>query len=343
VSRRVRTLAASAVLLLVLVVLAATLRVPYVVLGPGPTYNTLGADDAGAPIIAIDGRTPNVTSGHLNLTTVSVRSQNVTVFEAIKGWLAGDQVVVPRETIYPPGRSTQDVNKANTQDFVNSQDSAETAAFCELGYPQGLGVSSISAGSQAAGVLAVGDVLVSVAGTKLGDIASLSALLGATVPGQILDVGIQRRGADSTVQVTLVAASDGTSGGRLGITVSTGCHAPFEVDLGLANSIGGPSAGLMFALGIIDMVGDTDLTGGKFIAGTGTINAAGDVGPIGGIPLKMIAAKRAGATVFLAPADNCGEVRDNTPAGLTVIKVDTLHGAIADLKDLQTGGAITTC
>lgn len=342
-SRRVRTLAASAVLLLVLVVLAATLRVPYVVLGPGPTYNTLGTDDDGTPIIALDGRTPQATSGHLNLTTVSVRAQNVTVFEAIKGWLASDQVVVPRETIYPPGQSAEQVNKANTQDFVNSQDSAETAAFCELGYPEGLGVSSISATSQASGVLKVGDVLVGVGGTAVTTVASLSAILAATVPGQVVEVGIQRRGVDSTVPVTLVPAADGTTGGRLGITVSTGCHAPFEVDLGLANSIGGPSAGLMFALGIIDMVGDTDLTGGKFIAGTGTITADGAVGPIGGIPLKMIAAKRAGATVFLAPADNCAEARATTPAGLTVIKVSTLSGAIQDLKDLQTGAPLTRC
>lgn len=342
-SRRVRTLAASAVLLLVLVVLAATLRVPYVILGPGPTYNTLGVDDAGAPIIALDGRIPNDTSGNLNLTTVSVRSQNVTVFEAIQGWLAGDRVVVPRETVFPPGRTADEVNEANTQDFVNSQDSAQTAAFCELGYPDGIGVSSISEGSLAGGSLEVGDVLVSLAGSPVSTVDSLTAVLSGTVPGQVVEVGIERRGTPSAVQVTLVAASDGSTGGRLGITVSSGCHAPFQVDLGLANSIGGPSAGLMFALGIVDLVGDSDLTGGKFIAGTGTITSAGDVGPIGGIPLKMIAAKRAGATVFLAPADNCGEVRGSTPDGLTVIRVDTLHGAIQDLKDLQNGGDVTTC
>lgn len=342
-SRRVRTLSASAVLLLVLVVLGATLRVPYVVLGPGPTFNTLGVDDEGNPIIAIDGREPNRTTGHLNLTTVSVRSQDVTVFEAIKGWLAGDRVVVPRETVYPPGRSTEEVDKANTQDFVNSQDAAETAAFCALGYPAGLGIRSIADGSQAAGILEVGDVLVSVGGNAVSDVDSLSAVLAKTQPGQTIDVAIQRAGVESSVQVTLVPASDGGAGGRLGITVSTGCHAPFDVDLGLANSIGGPSAGLMFALGIIDMVGDVDLTGGDFIAGTGTISAAGDVGPIGGIPLKMIAAKRAGATVFLAPAGNCGEVRGNTPDGLTVIKVQTLKGALEDLEDIQTGQPITSC
>lgn len=342
-SRRVRTLAASAVLLLVLVVLAATLRVPYVILGPGPTYNTLGVDDEGSPIIALDGRTPNATSGNLNLTTVSVRSQNVTVFEAIQGWLAGDRVVVPRETVFPPGRTTDEVNEANTQDFVNSQDSAQTAAFCELGYPEGLGVSGFSTGSFAADVLQVGDVLLSIDGAPVTDADSLTAQLAATTSGQVVEVGIDRLGVQSTVQVRLIPASDGSQTGRLGITVSTGCHAPFKVDLGLANSIGGPSAGLMFALGIVDMVGDADLTDGRFIAGTGTITSAGEVGPIGGIPLKMIAAQRAGATVFLAPADNCAEARGATPDGLTVIRVDTLHGAIEDLKDLQTGGDLTTC
>ncbi len=342
-SRRVRTLAASAALLLVLVVLAATLRVPYVILGPGPTYNTLGVDDAGAPIIALDGREPNPTSGHLNLTTVSVRSQNVTVFEAIQGWLAGDRVVVPRETVYPPGRTTDEVNAANTQDFVDSQNSAQTAAFCELGYPAGLGVSSIADTSLAVGVLQVGDLLLAVDGTPVTDAESLTAVLSTTSPGQVVEVDIRRLGVDSTVKVTLVAASDGAQGGRMGILVSTGCHAPFTVDLGLATSIGGPSAGLMFALGIIDMIGDADLTGGRFIAGTGTITASGEVGPIGGIPLKMIAAQRAGATVFLAPAGNCDEVRGATPEGLTVIKVETLHGALEDLADLQSGGPLTTC
>jgi PDZ domain-containing protein len=328
---------------MVLVVLAATLRVPYVVLSPGPTYNTLGVDDQGEPIIVIDGREPNETSGNLNLTTVSVRARNVTVFEAIKGWLASDEVVVPRETVYPPGRTTQEVNEANTQDFVRSQDSAETAAFCELGYPRGLGVSSISDGSPAAGVLQAGDVLVSVAGAPAPDFDALAAVLEATEPGQTVDVAILRAGAPSTVQVQLVAAPDGQQGGRLGITVSSGCHAPFDVDLGLANSIGGPSAGLMFALGIIDLVGDEDITGGRFIAGTGTINADGEVGPIGGIPLKLIAASREGATVFLAPAGNCDEVRGNVPDGLTVIKVETLRGAVEDLQDSLLGDPIETC
>jgi PDZ domain-containing protein len=143
--------------------------------------------------------------------------------------------------------------------------------------------------------------------------------------------------------VRLTAPPKGGKGARLGITVADGCLAPFEVDLGLGNQIGGPSAGLMFALGIMDKVGKVDLTKGRFIAGTGTIDTDGAVGPIGGIALKMIAARHKGATVFLAPADNCSDVRGAIPKGLEVIKVDTLHSAVQDLLALQAGGDVPHC
>jgi PDZ domain-containing protein len=99
----------------------------------------------------------------------------------------------------------------------------------------------------------------------------------------------------------------------------------------------------MFALGIIDKIGDHDLTHGRFIAGTGTIDPSGQVGPIGGISLKMIAARRAGATIFLAPASNCSEVKGNVPSGLDVVKVNTLHEAITDLDTLAGGGSVPHC
>jgi PDZ domain-containing protein len=110
---------------------------------------------------------------------------------------------------------------------------------------------------------------------------------------------------------------------------------PFEVDLGLGDKIGGPSAGLMFTLGIIEKVGDPEkynITQGRFIAGTGTIDAQGNVGAIGGIQLKMIAARDAGATLFLAPASNCSDVRGAIPSGLQVVKVSTLRDAVRDLQ-----------
>jgi PDZ domain-containing protein len=93
----------------------------------------------------------------------------------------------------------------------------------------------------------------------------------------------------------------------------------------------------------MEKVGSTDLTKDRFIAGTGTIDGSGKVGPIGGIQLKMIAAHDKGATVFLAPADNCSDVRGATPSGLKVIKVSTLHDAVQDLENLQSNQSVPSC
>jgi len=343
VSRRVRTLLVGGVLFVVLFVLALTMPVPYVILSPGPTYNTLGTDDSGNTIIVINGTATKSTSGHLNLTTVNVSTQPLTAFAALDGWLLHDEVVVPKTSIYPPGKSQKQVNEQNIEDFAQSQDSATAAAFCELGYPKGFGVITVDPKGPAHGVLQPGDQLRTLNGKSISSIEKITAVLGAQQPGTAATVSVQRSGKPAVLTVTLTAAPKGAKGARLGITVSNGCLAPFEVDLGLGNQIGGPSAGLMFALGIMDKVGTVDLTKGMFIAGTGTIDPDGTVGPIGGIALKMIAARHKGASVFLAPAGNCGDVRGATPKGLEVVKVDTLHSAVQDLLALQAGKSVPHC
>ena len=342
-SRRVRTLLVGGVLFVVLFVLALTMPVPYVILSPGPTYNTLGTDDSGNTIIVINGTATKSTSGHLNLTTVNVSTQPLTAFAALDGWLLHDEVVVPKTSIYPPGKSQKQVNEQNIEDFAQSQDSATAAAFCELGYPKGFGVITVDPKGPAHGVLQPGDQLRTLNGKSISSIEKVTAVLGAQQPGTAATVSVQRSGKPAVLTVTLTAAPKGAKGARLGITVSNGCLAPFEVDLGLGNQIGGPSAGLMFALGIMDKVGTVDLTKGMFIAGTGTIDPDGTVGPIGGIALKMIAARHKGASVFLAPAGNCGDVRGATPKGLEVVKVDTLHSAVQDLLALQAGKSVPHC
>ena len=342
-SRRVRTLVVGGVLFVVLVVLALTLPVPYVILSPGPTLNTIGKDDQGNAIITIKGREPRSTSGHLDLTTVDEGTSKLTVVDALAGWLEHDKIVVPRDSVVPPGQSQKQTNQQDTQDFVDSQNAAEAAAFCELGYPRGLEVVGIATGSKATGVLQPGDALVSFDGHPVTSDDQLTALLDAVPPGTNATVVLSREGKQLTVSVPLVSAGSGKQGARMGIQIHDGCIAPFQVDLGLANEIGGPSAGLMFALGIIDKVGDTDLTKGAFIAGTGTIDPTGKIGPIGGIQLKMIAAKRAGATVFLAPEGNCTDVRKATPKGLNVVKVDTLHDTVSYLLDIEQGKPVPHC
>jgi PDZ domain-containing protein len=342
VSRRVRTLVVSGALFVVLFVLALTLPVPYVILSPGPTINTLGTEQ-GQQIIVINGRQANHTTGNLNLTTVDVSTQRLSVFAALDGWLLHDEVVVPRSSIYPPGQSQQQVDQQNSQDFAVSQDNAIAAAFCELGYAPKFGVIVVQANTPAQKKLQPSDVLEKVDGVSIASAAQLTALLAKDTPGQQIQIQIVRAGKPMTVTLALAPAAAGRTGGRIGIELGQVCAAPFSVDLGLGNEIGGPSAGLMFALGIMAKVGPTDLTKGMFIAGTGTIDPTGKVGPIGGIALKMIAARHKGATVFLAPAGNCSDVKGAVPKGLNVVKVATLHEAAQDLVALQSGQPVPHC
>jgi PDZ domain-containing protein len=341
-SRRVRTLIIASVLFLVLFVLLLTMPVPYVVLSPGPTYNTLGTDPNGDTIIVIQGKKPAHTTGNLNLTTVQISGSTVTALQALSAWLQGDEVVVPRAAVYPPGQTEQQTNQKNTEDFQFSQDNATAAALCELGYPKGFGVVEVVPDGPSHGILEPGDRFVSVDGKPIHSRSALDTVLLAHKPGDTVDVVVDRHGKTVRAAVTL-GKSPATGHPYLGVLPDNTCLAPFTVDLGLGNQIGGPSAGLMFALGIMDKVGTVDLTGGKFIAGTGTIDAKGNVGPIGGIQLKMIAAHDKGATVFLAPAGNCDDVRGATPDGLQVIKVTTLHGAVQDLVRIQHGQSVPSC
>jgi PDZ domain-containing protein len=327
----------------VLFVVAILMPVPYVVLSPGPTLNTLGADSQDRQIIVIQGRDSNKTTGHLNLTTVDITTNRVTAFQAVIGWLQHDRVVVPRSAIYPPGQSQQQVNEQDTAQFASSQDNATAAAFCELGYPRGFGVLSVDASSGARDKLQAFDQLISLDGMPIDTSAKLTSLLEKHHPGDKVTVAFKREGKPMSASITLSAPQQGHKGARIGIAVGEECFAPFKVDLGLGDQIGGPSAGLMFALGIMDKVGTVDLTKGIYIAGTGEIQTDGKVLPIGGIQLKMIAARRAGASVFLAPADNCSDVRGATPKGLNVIKVSSLHDAVQDLVDVQSGKPVAHC
>ncbi|MDT4940415.1 MAG: Lon-like protease, partial [Pseudonocardiales bacterium] len=274
-----------------------------------------------------------------------VSTESVTALQALSAWLRGDEVVVPRAAVYPPGQSDEQVNQQNHQDFVTSQQDATTSALCELRYPRGFGVLGVNPDGPADRLLKPGDIVKEIDGKAAASPRAFAAVLAAEQPGKAVSVVVIRGGKPTTVSVKLAPPLKGHDGADLGVLVNEKptCLAPFTVDLGLANQIGGPSAGLMFALGIMDKVGTTDLTGGKFIAGTGTIDAKGNVGAIGGIQLKMIAARDKGASVFLAPAGNCSDVNGAVPDGLQIVKVSTLHGAVQDLLRIQHGESVPSC
>jgi PDZ domain-containing protein len=340
VTRRSAVLVVGAVLLLAFGVTGAAVPVPYVAQVPGPTYNTLGDID-GTPIITLQGRAKNHVDGNLNLTTVGVSRGRLTLVQAVRGWFAKDVAVVPEEAVYPPNRTPQQTQQANRQQFLTSEQEAEAAALGHLGYPDKVVVQGFSPGSPSKGKLQEADAVDSVNGQATPDTDTLNKVLTAIPGGSSVTIGYTRLGKPGTTTVTTKAATD-RKGSLLGILVVQAPSAPFDVDIHVAD-VGGPSAGLMLTLGILDLVGDTDLTGGKVVAGTGTIDADGKVGPIGGIQLKMVAAHDIGAKMFLTPADNCSEAQRAPQPGLTLAKVASLDDALTALQDWRAGKTPPTC
>ncbi|MGK5742638.1 YlbL family protein [Micromonospora sp. URMC 103] len=311
--------------------------IPYVVLGPGPTVNTLGTEN-GKEVIQVSGRATSTSAGQLRLTTVGVQP-SVKLRSAIAGWFSDDEAVVPRELIYPPGESQEQVEKRNAEDFAASQTSAETAALRELGFPVQVVVKSVTAGGPSVGLLKPGDVLTSVDGQPVPVAARLTELIRAKPSGTALTIGYTRAGTPATARVTS-REQDGHP--RIGVEIEQRQPHPFNLSIDLED-IGGPSAGLMFALGIVDKLTPDDLTGGMVIAGTGTIDDEGKVGPIGGIAQKLVGAKHAGAKVFLVPADNCAEAVRNPQPDLPLIRIGSLDEALKALETLRAGGQPTRC
>ena len=346
-SRRTLTLLLSSAIALVLVLVVAVVRVPYVALVPGPTFNTLGKDpvDPRKPVILVSGHAVYDDTGNLNMTTISVVVP-LTLAQALRGWFRHDSAVVPRDAIYPPGKSTDQVRKEDAADFKTSQSNATTAALRYLGVKGTVRVvaDSIRKGAPADGVVQAGDVIVSIDGNAVTGQKQLITLISARKPGQPVRLGILRAGKAMTVTVGTAAMTekDGTVRPVIGVTPAERVDFPVKVTISLGD-IGGPSAGLMFALGIIDKLEPGSLTDGRFIAGTGTIDDDGVVGPIGGIQQKLIGARRRGATVFLVPADNCAEALSSPPDGLKLVKVSSLRSALSELHQLDVGAATTPC
>lgn len=347
-SLRARTLIVGSTVSVVLIGVGTAVPIPYVALGPGVTYNTLSSVD-GTDVIRFSGAAPasvkqSAGTGHLNMTTVSVYDR-LPLFEALGMWISGNYALVPRAEVYPPNKTIEQVNQQNTQDFQDSQSSAEIAALRYLKYPNVVYVGTIAASSPSYRVLQPQDQITAVDGTKVTDFVSLQAVLKHTLPGQVAAVTVLRGTKSVVAKVKLAANSGAGKQGFLGIGATERPKAPFTISISLAN-IGGPSAGLMFTLGILDKLTPGGLTKGRFIAGTGTMEVGdgkGTVGPIGGILLKMIAAKAAGASVFLVPADNCAEALTRVPTGLELARVATLDDGVKALRTLAGGGTPPSC
>lgn len=317
------------------------LPTPYVIESPGPVFNVLATDN-GEPVISAPDAKTYETKGELDLLTVNVlgsRRSTPSWLEVGMAWLDPAKVVTPIDAIYPEGQSFSQVEAESSAMMEQSQQDAIAVALNKLGYqtPTEIYISEVSKSSPSSGKLRATDFIKAINGTKVTDIDQMRKLIGAWPGGDPLKVQIERAGQLVTQQITPVKNSDGVY--RLGILVGLKYDFPVSVNLKLSD-VGGPSGGMIFALGIYDVLTPGYLLGGEHIAGTGTIDSKGNVGPIGGIRQKLYGAQRAGAKYFLAPAENCSEVAGHVPDGLQVIKVSNFNQALKAVEAIGTGSGV---
>lgn len=320
-------------MLVAFVIAGMTFKVPYVALSGGPTVNTLG-DVEGKPVVSISDAVDPDPKGNLNLTTVSLHDQ-LTLFQALGMWASTNYELEPRELYYPPEQSVEQVQQQNVEQMSSSEANATAAALNYLHKPMAVGVEDVAKKSPSDGKLKQFDRIISVDGTVTPDSKAVLDVLTKHKPGDVVPVVVQRGNERLTVDITLGQRPDDKSRAYLGATLTTMAADPNMNITYNVGEIGGPSAGTMLTLSIIDKMTPGNLSDGKFVAGTGTIKPDGTVGEIGGIPHKIKAAHDAGATVFLVPAGNCAAAKADVPDGIELVKIDTLTGAVKALESLK--------
>lgn len=324
----------------VLLIAAAWAPTPYVIERPGPTFDIAGQVDD-EPIMSIDGAQTHPSQSRFDFSTVYVvggPGSSPRVLDTVRSWADPGRAVVPLEVMYPPSTTREQVTDSGTAAMESSQDMAIAAALQDLGrdYDTRLIVRSALPGAPAEAAFREGDELLALDGRPIGSLEALRADL-EQISDTTAQVTVLRDGREETVGVETVEL-DGTH--QLGVYLDREFDFPLEVDFGL-EEVGGPSAGMMLSLSIIDRLTEGSLAGDHHVAGTGTIDAQGDVGPIGGIRQKLIGASESGVELFLAPVENCDEVVGHVPDGLTVVAVDTLDDAEAAVTTLAEAGDLS--
>ncbi|WP_122818285.1 YlbL family protein [Nocardioides pantholopis] len=341
-----RTIAAlvAVPLLLALFAVAVFTPLPYATYAPGLTVDVLGTtEDDGkgsgdgeteteetgeVEIIQVDGHEVYRDEGQLRMTTVfvSLPGAEKTLPELIGAWFDEDRAVYPYDAVHDEDETVEESRRTGAIDMVSSQDQAVAVALEELGYQVTPAVMAayIEKDTPAQGVLEVGDLFLRVNGTAVSTPDQMAELVAATPEGDPVEIDLLRDGEKRTVML-LPEQVDGQA--RVGVTLGTGYRFPFEVSVNIDAQIGGPSAGLMFSLAIYDALTPGALTGGKSVAGTGTISADGEVGPIGGIQQKIAGARRDGADLFLVPEDNCADALGAEAGDMRLVRATTMHEA----------------
>jgi Lon-like protease len=340
VTHRYATVAVSAVALAVLTAITVLLPVPYVRMSPGPAVDILGGSGSDA-VMQITGHRTYPTSGRLDLTTVSATAPDdrLSALSMLSGWLDPKVAVLPRTYIYPESIPASQIEEQDAEQMSGSQNAAIVAGLSLAKVPgvKRAQVTAVVDGSPADGELEPADFVLAVDGKAVAGQDDLRAAIRAHPPGDTIRLTIKRDGRTIRIPVVTRAAADDATKSQVGIDVGLGFDTDVEVEVRLPIDIGGPSAGMMFALSLYDKVTPGELAGGRTVAGTGTIEADGTVGAIIGIQQKMYGAREGGASVFLAPAGNCDEAAGVHVDGLSVYRVATLNDSVTVLRDLDAG------
>lgn len=325
--------------------LSTIVGLPYVVMKPGPITNTLG-QLSGKDLITVSGAPTYPTEGALDFTTVRVAGGpgfRVTIWDVLKAGIDPSEEVVDAALYFPKGVTDKQVEQESTAEMIDSQQEAIAVAIKATGQKVTTRtvIGQVAKDAPSADLLRAGDEVLAVDGQAVDGPDAIRTAISTHEPGETVNLTLRRAGGSVDV-----AAKTRDSDGRatVGVFLGTKFEFPFDVEIDAGN-VGGPSAGTMFALGVYDRLTPGALTGGKKIAGTGTIDAAGTVGPIGGIRQKLVGARDGGAKWFLAPADNCDEVVDHVPEGLTVVRVSTFEEARKSVEAIAAGqgGTLAAC
>ncbi|WP_223881137.1 YlbL family protein [Nesterenkonia ebinurensis] len=316
---------------LVMGLAAFSLPSAYLTESPGPVFDTTG-EIQDWPVITVHGTETYQTEGSLSLTTVYVNgapTSTVRVFDALGGWISPSVDLTPHELVYPSGTTREEVQQRNQAAMASSQELALAAALDHLGvdYLVELSVMEFTQEAVDAGtdeILIPGDQMLAAEGEEVTGLEGLRQAVNEAA-GEPIELTVVRDGEPVEIEVPTYQEADGEY--YVGILLATEFDFPVEADIRLED-VGGPSAGLMFALGLIDTMTENPLTGGVNWAGTGTVDPDGTVGPIGGVAQKTVGARDEGAEHFLAPRPNCDELVGRLPGGIEVYGVEDVDQAV---------------
>jgi PDZ domain-containing protein len=297
------------------------LELPYLAFSSGPV------SDAADAIVASE---VEVFPPEGELLMLTVVSQDVNLFEAMIAGLDPTIDLVPKQAYRQPDESDEDYRKRILQQMDDSQNRAITVALEHLGYemiPTDVLITEVMPDKPAAEVLQIGDSIDSLNGVEIVRSTDLTDVLDGLRPGDLVEIGVTREGSAETVEVELAERDDPPGGAMIGITVGELSEPPFPVSIE-AGDVGGPSAGMMHALAIIDTLTPGEMTKGHIVAGTGSIGYDATVGAIGGIRQKVVGAEAAGAEFILVPKDNYETALTAPRDSIEIVPVATLQDAI---------------